>query len=108
MDYVAIVNLIRNIYHTHDGNHTVEEIGVQDQTLIVLPGNASIVLRRRRLGFTIDDDQMRTAAQSLLPLPDEEAFESDFDRLHYRFQCMDYQFAKMPQHFVLNDKIWPL
>jgi hypothetical protein len=66
-----------------------------------------MTLRRRYLGLTVDDDQMTTAAQSLPPTPDEEAFDSSFERLRHRFECMDYQFAKMPQHFVLNDKIWP-
>ncbi len=91
----------------HANDHSQEEIGVPNQDLLVLPGDVSIALRRSVLGFTVDEDQMKAVAQFLPPLPDEDESQDFVGRMLRRFQGKVKEIAKIPEHFILNDKIWP-
>ncbi len=102
-----IPNRMFNTIQVHVIDHSLDEIGIPDQNLLVLPGDVSIVLRRNVLGFAVDDDQMKTVAQSLPSIPGEDDTDDFIDRVRHRFQVKLKEIMKMPRHFITNDKIWP-
>jgi hypothetical protein len=67
----------------------------------------SIALRRNVLRFTVDVNQMKAVAQLLPSLPGEDETGDFVDRMLRRFQGKVKEIAKMPEHFITNDKIWP-
>ncbi len=92
----------------HGANHSSGEIGVPDKNLILtIPYAAVNVLRRMALRLHVDDNQIKIAALSLPSHPDEENIESHIDRLRRRIDAKLSEVDKMPQHFILDDTLWP-
>jgi hypothetical protein len=109
MGDVATVNCFRSMLNQiHGANHSTEEIGVPDKNLIfTIPDAAVNVLRRMALRLKVDDNQMKLAALSLPSHPDEENIGSYIDRLRRRIDAKLTEVNKMPQHFILDDTLWP-
>jgi hypothetical protein len=89
-------------------DHSEEEIGVPDMTLFVVPAGASVVLRCMALGLSVSQDRTIHAARLLPPLAGEgEDVSSTGDLLKRITRKADEIRRQVPQHFILNDNLWP-
>ncbi len=79
-----------------------------DSDLLAVPAEAAVVLRRMVLcDSTVDEDLKQQTARFLPVHPDELAGMEESDRLRLRIDAKVLELGNMPQHFILNDRIWP-
>ncbi len=89
-------------------NHTPDEIGIPANDLLNVPAEAAIVLRRMVLGDnSIDEDTKQFTARFLPVHPEEIDGTQESDRLRTRLYAKVQELHGLPQHFILNDRLWP-
>jgi hypothetical protein len=76
-------------------------------SLFAVPAGAATVLRRLALGIDVEEDRMQSAAKLLPPGVDENTDDPSDVHLLARIEQKVEEIKTIPEHFILNDKLWP-